>query len=106
MSAPQRRQVLRRILESLLKGAPLYGIPRLLNAFYPLAKAVGSDTEMLALEDGAPVLSLRQAESYRNMLDHTDRGIAYFRNIYRDDTDPILAPMFQLAPDISESDVV
>ncbi|GAB7356843.1 hypothetical protein MBLNU459_g7717t1 [Dothideomycetes sp. NU459] len=105
LSAVERRKVLGRMFESLLKGAPLYGIPRLLNAFYPLAKAVGADDEMLALEDGAPVLSLRQSESYRNMLDHTERGMKYFRNIYREETDAILEPMYRLAPDIKQFSV-
>lgn len=102
--APQRRHILRPILrpisESLLKGAPLYDISRLLNAFYPLAKAVSLDSEMLALQNGAPVLSLRQAASYRNILDHTDRGMGYFRNIYRGETEAVLESMHRLAPDI------
>lgn len=96
------RAVLRRILESILKGATLYGIPRMLNAFYPLAALVAKDEEMLQLEDGAPVLALRQSQDYVNPLVHTERGLRYFRNVYRDEMERILAPMDRIAPDIRE----
>lgn len=97
----ERRNILRRILESLLKSSLLFGIPRMLNAFYPLANLAMKDTEMLALDDGAPVLSLRHSQEDFNPLASTDRGMDYFRNIYREDTDRILEPMDRLAPDIS-----
>lgn len=97
----ERRNILRRILESLLKSSLLFGIPRMLNAFYPLANLAMKDSEMLALDGGAPVLSLRHSQEGFNPLASTDRGLEYFRNIYREDTDRILEPMDQLAPDIS-----
>lgn len=102
----KRRKLLRRILESLLKGSMLYGIPRMLNAFYPLAALVAKDEEMLQLENGEPVLALRQKEEYRNPLTHTKRGLRYFHNVYRDDMARILEPMDRIAPDIRKCIVV
>ena len=38
--AVSRRLILRRIKEALLKTSVVYGLPRLLNGFYPLIKSI------------------------------------------------------------------
>jgi hypothetical protein len=82
--------------EALLKGTMLFGIPRALNVFYPLAKII-TDSESIDREV--------VRESVTNPLDLTDRGLKYFENIYRQDTAAFLEPYDQLFPDLRKSSV-
>ncbi|KAI9736167.1 MAG: hypothetical protein M1834_001052 [Cirrosporium novae-zelandiae] len=100
--AEKRREILRRILEGLMKGLMLYGVPRTLNAFYPLAADILKDEELLALSP-EPVLNVRK--DVKNPLDLTERGMQYFRNIYRNVTDRVLLPMERIAPDLMQGAV-
>ncbi len=86
-----RRLILRLIKEALLKGTLLFGIPRALNAFYALAKVI-PDAESVDHE-------VVRADVV-NPLDLTDRGLDYFKNIYREDMPAIFEPMDRLFPDL------
>ncbi|KAM5351011.1 hypothetical protein ACJ41O_003734 [Fusarium nematophilum] len=85
------RHVSRRIKEGLLKTGIIYGIPRLINAFRSLVKAL-------------PSPSSNDTSSTRNHIatpaDTNDRGIAYMRNIFRADLDPFLESMDTYWPDL------
>lgn len=87
----EARIILRRIKEALLKGCMLFGVPKMLNAFYPLAKVIPG-------EEYVDLLNVR--EDVKNPLDMTDRGLAVFKNIYREDYEPNLEP-YKIAPEIS-----
>jgi hypothetical protein len=69
----------------------LYGVPRMLNAFYPLSKAIPGK-EYIDLEN--------VRASVKNPFDTIPRGMKLFRNIYRDETDELLAP-YDIAPELS-----
>jgi hypothetical protein len=86
----EARIVLRRIKESLLKTCMLYGVPRMLNAFYPLTKVIPGK-EYVDLEN--------PRANVKNPLDTIPRGMKLFRNIYREETDEYLAP-YDIAPEI------
>lgn len=90
-SPAEARITLRRIRESLLKGCMLFGVPRMLNSFYPLAKAIPG-------EEYIDPVDVR--EGVTNPMDLADRGLKVFRNVYRDETDGILEP-YRIAPELS-----
>ncbi|KAJ3536019.1 hypothetical protein NM208_g6899 [Fusarium decemcellulare] len=85
------RHVLKRIKEGLLKTGIIYGIPRVINAFRALIKALPSDES-------------NDTSSIRNHItvpaETDDRGIAYMRNIFRADLDPFLGSMDKHWPDL------
>jgi hypothetical protein len=85
--------VFRRLKETLLKICCLVGIPRTLNAFYPLSQAIPGDEYI-------DYTNIR--ENIKNPFDTTERGMKLFRNIYRDETDKYLEP-YKIAPDLSLS---
>ncbi|KGO52233.1 hypothetical protein PEX1_032880 [Penicillium expansum] len=102
-SAAERRHILQRILETLIKGTMLYGVPRLLNSFYPLVSYVEKEG-LLEGTSPEPVLDVRK--NMANPFDLQERGLKYFQNIYRDDMDKIFAPMHKFAPDIKQLSVL
>jgi hypothetical protein len=69
----------------------LFGVPRMLNSFYPLAKAIPG-------EEYVDPVDVR--EGVTNPMDLADRGLKVFRNVYRDETDGILEP-YRIAPELS-----
>ncbi|KAL1895245.1 hypothetical protein Sste5346_005391 [Sporothrix stenoceras] len=83
--------VLKRIKESLLKTSVIFGIPRTINAFRALVRAL-------------PSPEANETESVRNHIerpaDTDERGIAYMRNIFRADLDPFLDTMDKYWPDL------
>jgi hypothetical protein len=89
-SPSEARIILRRIKESLLKCCYLFGIPRMLNAFYPLSEAIPG-------EEYVDLVNPR--ENIKNPLDTTERGMKLFRNVYRDQTDKLLEP-YKIAPEL------
>ncbi|KAJ5887948.1 hypothetical protein N7495_007989 [Penicillium taxi] len=102
-SPMERRRILQRILETMIKGTLLYGIPRLLNAFYPLVSYVEAEG-LLEGSGSGPVLDARK--DMVNPFDLATRGLEYFRNIYRDETENIFAPMYKFSPDIHQASVL
>ncbi|KAH8176645.1 hypothetical protein LIA77_05063 [Sarocladium implicatum] len=85
------RHVLKRIKEGLLKTGIIYGIPRVINAFRALIKALPSPES-------------NETTSIRNHINvpasTNERGEAYMRNIFRDDLDPFLGTMDKYWPDL------
>lgn len=83
--------VLKRIKESLLKTSVIFGIPRTINAFRALVRAL-------------PSPEANEVTSVRNHIerpaDTDERGIAYMRNIFRADLDPFLDTMDKYWPDL------
>lgn len=86
----EARIVLRRIKESMAKGCMLFGIPKMLNAFYPLAKSIPGPEYVDHENPRANV---------KNPFDCTKRGLELFRNVYRDETDDVLKP-YEVAPEL------
>ena len=86
----EARIVLRRIKESMAKGCMLFGIPKMLNAFYPLAKSIPGPEYVDHENPRANV---------KNPFDCTERGLELFRNVYRDETDGVLKP-YEVAPEL------
>lgn len=76
-----------------MKGTLLFGIPRALNAFYALVKVI---------EDEDSVDREVVRANVTNPLDLTERGLEYFKNIYREDVPTIFEPMDRLFPDLRE----
>lgn len=76
----------------------LFGIPRTLNTFYTLAKAIPDDESIDREVIRADVT---------NPLDPqlVERGLKYFENIYRKDMPAIFEPMDRLFPDIRKSQI-
>ncbi|ERS95801.1 uncharacterized protein SPSK_04531 [Sporothrix schenckii 1099-18] len=83
--------VLRRIKEALLKTSVIFGIPRTINAFRALVRALPSP----AANEVASVRS-----HIARPADTDARGLAYMRNIFRADLDPFLDTMDQYWPDL------
>ncbi|KAH6999064.1 hypothetical protein BKA56DRAFT_608573 [Ilyonectria sp. MPI-CAGE-AT-0026] len=85
------RHVLKRIKEGLLKTGIIYGIPRVINAFRALVKAIPSPKS-------------NETSSIRNTItvpaDTDERGLEYMRNIFRADLDPFLGTMEKYWPDL------
>ncbi|CAM1505009.1 Fc.00g106460.m01.CDS01 [Cosmosporella sp. VM-42] len=85
------KHVLKRIKEGLLKTGIIYGIPRVINAFRALIKALPSPES-------------NETSSIRNHIsvpaETGKRGEEYMRNIFRADLDPFLATMDQYWPDL------
>ncbi|KAH7024007.1 hypothetical protein EDB80DRAFT_808183 [Ilyonectria destructans] len=85
------RNVLKRIKEGLLKTGIIYGIPRVINAFRALVKAIPSPES-------------NETSSIRNTItvptDTDERGLEYMRNIFRADLDPFLGTMDKYWPDL------
>ena len=77
--------------EGLLKTGIIYGIPRVINAFRALIKALPSPES-------------NETTSIRNHINvpasTNERGEAYMRNIFRDDLDPFLGTMDKYWPDL------
>ncbi|KAF4460123.1 fungal [Fusarium albosuccineum] len=69
----------------------IYGIPRVINAFRALIKALPS-------EESNEISSIRNHISVPAETDET--GIAYMRNIFRADLDPFLGSMDKYWPDL------
>lgn len=90
-NSEQHQHVLRRIKESLLKTGIIYGIPRVINAFRSLIKAI-------------PSTESNETSSIRNYIkvpsDTDGRGLTYMRNIFRADLDPFLEGMDKYWPDL------
>jgi alkylhydroperoxidase/carboxymuconolactone decarboxylase family protein YurZ len=88
---PSHRCVLRRIKEALLKTGIIYGIPRVINAFRALIKALpneeSNETDSCRLHIERPA-------------DTDERGIEYMRNIFRADLEPFLDTMAKYWPDL------
>jgi len=87
-----QRLVLRRIKESLIKTASVFGVPRLLNAFFPLITCLPSPTpnETTALRDNS--LSIEHASS---------RGEVYMRRVFGSgDLDSFLSTLQESWPDL------
>jgi len=61
-----------RITEALVKGVWIFGMPRMLNAFYPLEPEVNR----------AHVPEHTPRENMKNPLDYTERGLKQFRTIW------------------------
>ena len=76
--------------EAMAKTCMLYGIPKMLNAFYPLAKAIPGP-EYVDHEN--------PRGSIINPFDCTQRGLDLFRNVYREDADSALEP-YKIAPEL------
>jgi hypothetical protein len=91
-SAADARIVFRRIVETLQKTCLLYGIPKMLNVFYPLMKAVPGeeyiDTENIRAD-------------ITNPLDTADRGMKLFHHVYRDEAPGALEP-YKYTPALSK----
>ncbi|KPM41138.1 hypothetical protein AK830_g5381 [Neonectria ditissima] len=85
------RHVLKRIKEALLKTGIIYGIPRVINAFRALVKAIPSpesnETSSVRAHIAVPA-------------DTDARGLEYMRNIFRADLDPFLGTMDAYWPDL------
>ena len=73
----QHRRILRRIKESILKTGIIYGIPRVINAFRALIRALPDPDASNEVESTR--LHIKEPAS----LDQ--RGIEYMRNIFRAD---------------------
>ncbi|OAA57616.1 hypothetical protein SPI_07275 [Niveomyces insectorum RCEF 264] len=86
-----QRHVLKRMKEAILKTGIIFGIPRVINAFRALIKAL-------------PSPAANETASVRNHIavpaDTDARGLAYMRNIFRADLDPFLATMDAYWPDL------
>lgn len=77
--------------EGLLKTGIIYGIPRVINAYRALIKALPSP-------ESNETESIRQHISVP--ADTDERGEAYMRNIFRADLDPFLENMDTYWPDL------
>lgn len=86
-----QKRVLRRIKESIIKTGIIYGIPRVINAFRALMKALPSP-------EANEIESSRLHIEKPSILD--ERGIEYMRNIFRADMDPFLDTMNRYWPDL------
>ncbi|CAK7207429.1 hypothetical protein SEUCBS139899_010239 [Sporothrix eucalyptigena] len=86
-----QRNVLKRIKESLIKTSVIYGIPRVINAFRALVKALPSPE---ANETSSVRIHIEKP------AETDERGIAYMRNIFRADLDPFLETMDTYWPDL------
>ncbi|KAH7162098.1 hypothetical protein B0J13DRAFT_632930 [Dactylonectria estremocensis] len=85
------KHVLKRIKEGLLKTGIIFGIPRVINAFRALIKAIPSPES-------------NETSSIRNHItfpaDTNERGLEYMRNIFRADLGPFLGTMDKHWPDL------
>jgi len=90
--AEARRLILRRIKESLITSSFIFGMPRLLNAFFPLVNAIPDD----ASRDNT---NLRTTiPSFSAVY---QRGEDYMRRVFGDgDLDSFLATMEEYWPDL------
>ncbi|CAK7219525.1 hypothetical protein SBRCBS47491_003882 [Sporothrix bragantina] len=89
-----QRNVLKRIKgksKGLIKTSVIYGIPRVINAFRALIKALPSPE---ANETSSVRMHIERP------ADTDERGIAYMRNIFRADLDPFLDTMDTYWPDL------
>ena len=80
-----------KLIEGLLKTGIIYGIPRVINAFRALIKALPSP-------ESNEITSVRDHIQVPTSTD--ERGEAYMRNIFRADLDPFLATMEKYWPDL------
>jgi len=91
----EARIIFRRIIEAMTKTCLLYGIPKMLNAFYPLMAAVPGpeyfDTENIR-------------EDITNPLDTAERAYALFRHVYRDEAAGAVEP-YKHAPVLSTTQI-
>ncbi|KAH6898113.1 hypothetical protein B0T10DRAFT_577613 [Thelonectria olida] len=85
------KHVLKRIKEGLLKTGIIYGIPRVINAFRALIKAIPSP-------ESNETSSIRNNITVSSETD--ERGIEYMHNIFRADLDPFLGSMDRYWPDL------
>ncbi|CAK7221533.1 hypothetical protein SBRCBS47491_004557 [Sporothrix bragantina] len=91
-NAEARRTILRRIKESLINGAFVYGDPRLLNAFYPLSEAIPD-------EESIDQVIVR--DNVTNPYDLTARGEAYMERVFgADDMKRFTTVMDKFWPDL------
>ena len=81
--------------ESLLKACLLFGIPRMLNCFYPLV-------ELIQAKGDEYFDRTYPRADIKNPWDTTERGMKLFRNVYRDQTDDLIAP-YEHFPELSRS---
>ncbi|KAH7170018.1 hypothetical protein EDB81DRAFT_708165, partial [Dactylonectria macrodidyma] len=77
--------------EGLLKTGIIFGIPRVINAFRALVKAIPSP-------ESNETSSIRNHITAPAGMD--DRGLKYMRNIFRADLDPFLGTMDKHWPDL------
>ncbi|KAK7408049.1 hypothetical protein QQX98_009764 [Neonectria punicea] len=85
------RHVLKRIKEALLKTGIIYGIPRVINAFRALVKAIPSPESSETSSTRAHIAVPAETDA---------RGLEYMRNIFRADLDPFLGAMDTYWPDL------
>ncbi|KAF2114573.1 hypothetical protein BDV96DRAFT_101408 [Lophiotrema nucula] len=86
------KRVLRRIKESLLKTAVIYGVPRLINAGRSLISALPNpelDNEIISIRNHIKEPSTTE-----------QRGLVYMRNIFGADLDPFATWMDENWPDL------
>ncbi|KAH8670334.1 hypothetical protein BGZ60DRAFT_538003 [Tricladium varicosporioides] len=89
-----RRLILRRIKESLITSTFIFGVPRLLNAFFPLINSLPSPS----LNDNTNFRSFSQIPSFSSV---SSRGEAYMRVVFGDgDLDSFLQTMEEYWPDL------
>ena len=81
-----------RILESLLKTGVIMSVPRLLNAFFPLIKAIPDEDSV----DNAVV-----RKDIKNPYDMADRGENYMKAVFGTaDMEAFIATMAKYWPDL------
>lgn len=82
-------------LEALINGSFVFGDPRLLNAFYPLAEAIPD-------KDSIDPVEVRKG--YTNPFDLTARGEAYMERVFgAEDMGRFLKTMDEYWPDLRTS---
>jgi hypothetical protein len=84
------------VIESLLKTAPIISVPRLLNSFFPLVKAIPDEESM----DNVHV-----RKDVRNQYDHlTERGAQYMKDVFgKGDMEGFIATMLKFWPDLRKT---
>lgn len=79
-------------IESLINGSFVFGDPRLLNAFYPLAEAI---------PDKESIDTLEVRKDHENPFDLTSRGEAYMERVFgAADMERFLKTMNEYWPDL------
>ncbi|KAF2843297.1 hypothetical protein M501DRAFT_1012654 [Patellaria atrata CBS 101060] len=91
--ADDRKRILHRIKESIIKVTVIFGIPRGINAIRSIIKVIPPGDEY------------DNTKSRKEMIDPVveyDRGLRYMRNIFREDLDPFLDTMELHSRDLKE----
>ncbi|KAI5796605.1 hypothetical protein EDC01DRAFT_652040 [Geopyxis carbonaria] len=93
----ERRVIFRRIRETLLKSTMLIGLPRMLNAYFPLAAHVLATEGAETLGDWGDSV---RGRGNAGDVERRRRGEEYLGNIYRGEVPRIRANMEPIAPEV------